>query len=107
MLPLRHELFDADAIVLKDVSREVTLEREGDTCSVTVRYPDMPYLGIWHTPQTDAPFVCIEPWSALPAIDGKTVVMEKKKDLFRLEAGETFVTTWQMILRKNNTGQDD
>ena len=27
----------------------------------------LPYLGIWHMPHTDAPYVCIEPWSSLPS----------------------------------------
>lgn len=29
--------------------------------SIHVNYPDMPYLGLWHWPKTDAPYICIEP----------------------------------------------
>jgi galactose mutarotase-like enzyme len=93
-LPLRHDLFDDDAIVLRDMAREVTLEPVCGGRSVTVSYPDMPYLGIWHWPKTDAPYVCIEPWSSLPAKQGEVAVFEKQEDLICLEAGETYRNTW-------------
>lgn len=35
------------------MAREVTLEADDDHC-ITVRYPDMPYLGSWHIPGTNA-----------------------------------------------------
>ena len=93
-LPLSHDLFDDDAIVLRDMAREVTLVSIGGGCSVTVSYPDMPYLGIWHWPRTDAPYVCIEPWSSLPAKAGEIAVFEKQANLIRLEAGKTYRNTW-------------
>lgn len=93
-LPLSHGLFDDDAIVLTDVCREVTLEADGDEHSVTVSFPDMPYLGIWHMPKTDAPYVCIEPWCSLPSTDGGVTVFEEQSDLIHLGAGETYTNKW-------------
>lgn len=61
LLPLSHGLFDDDAIVLKEAGRRVTLETTGDPRSVSVEFPGMDYLGLWHMPGTDAPYVCIEP----------------------------------------------
>ena len=66
-LPLRHDLFDEDAVILKNMSREVALRSRLSPHGVQVSYPDMPYLGLWHMPNTDAPYLCIEPWSSLPA----------------------------------------
>ncbi len=94
LLPLHHGLFDKDAIVLKNMAREVTIEAEGGQHSVTVSYPDLPYLGIWHMPKTDAPYVCIEPWSSLPASQEQTTVFEEKTDLIRLESGKTYRNRW-------------
>ena len=54
----------------------------------------MPYLGIWHWPKTDAPYVCIEPWSSLPARHGSIVQLEKQKDLITAEPGERYTNTW-------------
>ncbi len=99
VLPLAHSLFDDDAIVLRDMAREVTLEASGSVRSVTVSFPDMPYLGIWHWPKKDAPYVCIEPWRSLPARRGETAVLERQEDLMSLAPGQTYVNRWSIIIR--------
>lgn len=86
-LPLRHSLFDIDAIFLARVSDSVTLKSDKTPRSVTLTYPDMPYLGIWHMPRTDAPYVCIEPWCGLPDYNGKVGDIMQKSDMFRIPAG--------------------
>lgn len=91
-----HDLFDDDAIVLKNMSRKVILE--GGKRSVTVDFPQMPYLGIWHAPKTDAPYVCIEPWCSLPAFYGKTAVFEEQKDLLSLNPGDEYENLWSITL---------
>jgi len=99
ILPLAHDLFDEDAIVLAGMAREVTLEAPGSTRSVTVSYPDMPYLGIWHWPKTDAPYVCIEPWASLPARQGQKTIFEQQEDLICLEAGRIYRNRWTVKIR--------
>lgn len=96
VLPLRHGLFDGDAVVLKDMARTVTLETPLDGHAVTVRCPQMPYLGFWHMPHTDAPYVCIEPWCSLPARAGATVVFEQQEDLLRLAPGGLYTNDWSI-----------
>lgn len=96
VLNLRHDLFDDDAIVLRNMAREVTLECEGDGHAVTVSYPSMQYLGLWHWPKTDAPYVCIEPWCSLPADKDKITIFEEQPDLIRLNPGETYVNNWSI-----------
>ncbi len=93
-LPLHHSLFDQDAIVLKDMARQVTLETDGDGHGVTVSFPQMPYLGIWHMPKTDAPYVCIEPWCSLPSFSGQIAVFEEQKDLISLAPGQVYRNRW-------------
>lgn len=97
-IPLSHSLFDDDAVVLRDMGREVTLGSPLDGHSVTVTYPQMPYLGLWHAPKTDAPYVCIEPWLSLPARVGETTVFEDRQDLARLEPGETYRNEWSIAV---------
>ena len=97
-LPLRHGLFDDDAIILQEMARSVTLEPVEGGHSVTVSYPDMPYLGIWHCPKTDAPYVCLEPWCALPSLAGKRTVFEEQEDLLRLEPGKQYSNTWEITV---------
>lgn len=97
-LPLQHSLFDHDAIILKDMPHTVTLGSQKDEKKVTVAFPDMPYLGIWHAPETDAPFVCIEPWSSLPSTDGVIDEFETKPDFTTVEPEETYTNRWSISI---------
>ena len=97
-IPLRHDLFDHDAVVLKDVSHQVTLEAPGHSRCVTVSFPQMDYVGFWHRPKTDAPFVCIEPWCSLPAMDGGITVFEDQPDLLRLAPDTTYRNCWTITI---------
>lgn len=85
-LPLRHDLFDHDAVVLTGTGTKAVIRSRKAEGSITVTY-DTPYVGLWHAVKTDAPFLCIEPWYSLPAEAGKIIDLETKKDFFRLEAG--------------------
>lgn len=97
-LPLQHSLFDHDAIILKDMPHTVTLGSQKDEKKVTVTFPDMPYLGIWHAPETDAPFVCIEPWSSLPSTDGVIDEFETKLDFITVEPEQTYTNNWSISI---------
>lgn len=86
-LSLKHSLFDDDAIVLKDMAQGVTLTSGKGNKGVCVTYPDMSYLGIWHIPKTDAPYICIEPWSSLPSRKDVVEDLEKQPGLVALKSG--------------------
>lgn len=94
VLRLNHRLFDDDALILRNISRQISLESEGDRRRVTVGFPGMPYLGIWHAPKTDAPYVCIEPWCTLPSVQDVPTVLEEQKDLLRLAPGAVYENHW-------------
>lgn len=97
-LPLRHELFDNDAIILDHMDKTYTLSAGEGTRGVTLHCPKMRYLGVWHVPKTDAPFVCLEPWCSLPAREGIVEDFGQKGDLIRLEAGELYDNTWTITI---------
>ncbi|MBO5525214.1 MAG: aldose 1-epimerase family protein [Clostridia bacterium] len=100
-LPLSHDLFPLDAVVLANTGGKAILSRGGKQ-RLTVEYPSMPYLGVWHKPQSDAPYVCLEPWSALPARDNVREDFAKKEDLFSLESGKTSVLSWSISVEEKN-----
>ena len=87
-IPLQHNIFDEDAIVLEGTSGQVLLHSLKGKKGVKVAYLDMPYIGFWHMPCTDAPYVCIEPWFSLPSRQGTTEDREKQEDLLYLESGK-------------------
>ncbi len=99
VLPLRHEMFDDDAIVLSGVPGQVCLQAENGRKAVRVSYPQMTYLGIWHKPHSDAPYVCIEPWSSLPSRDGIVEELSAQPGLIALPAGETYENRWEIEIR--------
>lgn len=89
-IPLEHRLFDLDAVVLEDVCRTVTLCSSGSHRSVTVSFPDCPFVGFWHAPRTDAPYVCIEPWVSLPSHSAYMEDLSTQEHLIHLPSGETY-----------------
>ncbi len=95
---LRHDLFDEDAIILKNMCREVTLSSEKSQYFIKVSYPQMNYLGIWHWPKTDAPYVCIEPWTSLPARQDVIEEFSCKSDLIHLLPGKLYENTWTITI---------
>ncbi len=96
LIRLKHSLFDDDAIVLKDMSREIVLKSDRGNRGVTVSYPDMDYLGIWHQPKTDAPYVCIEPWTSLPSRQGMIESLETQPSLISLAVGKEYCNQWSI-----------
>lgn len=96
VLPLEHGLFDDDAIVLSHAPSQVTLRAPGGRHGVTLFTGGLPYLGLWHRPHTDAPYVCLEPWSSLPSRKGIVEDLAAQPDLLSLPAGEAFETTWSL-----------
>ncbi len=97
-LSLHHGLFDDDAIFLQDMNPTVTLKSKKGTKGVTVSCDDVKYLGLWHKPQSDAPYVCIEPWLGIPGYEDKIDAFETKRDMIHLEAGKEFETGFSITI---------
>lgn len=96
VLPLRHDLFDDDAIILQDIPKEVTLTAPNARKAVMVSFPQMNYLGLWHAPKTDAPYVCIEPWSSLPSRQDVVEDLAAQPGLVSLDSGGVYENLWKI-----------
>ena len=77
---------------------EVTLKGGVSKRFVKVTYPGMKYVGFWHKPQTEAPYVCIEPWMSVPADDGKVDDLETKRDMLRLASGAEYEQSFTITI---------
>lgn len=99
IIPLRHILFDIDAVFIDKVCPPVTLKSDKSSRYVKLEYAteDMPYIGLWHKPQSSAPYVCIEPWCGLPAYDGVTDDIEKKNDMLHILPSREKTICYKMI----------
>lgn len=101
-LPLRHSLFDDDAIFLRDTCGAVTLcaKDGGAHRGVRVEYADFPILGLWHCPRSDAPYLCIEPWDGLAALKSETPgAIEEKPEVRTLAPYGECESAFTMIFR--------
>ena len=96
-LHLGHSLFDNDAIFLSRADSTITIKSDKSDRFVKFTYKDMPYLGIWHKPRMEAPYVCIEPWCGMPGFDLEMEDMEKRPDMFRIQPGSTKTVEFSMI----------
>lgn len=96
ILPLQHNLFDHDAVVFEDMPREVTLRSDKGTHGVTVSFPAMRFVGFWHKVESDAPYVCVEPWSVLPGRSDTIEDLETMPGLTPVAPGETSVNPWSI-----------
>lgn len=94
-IPLTHRLFDDDAIILQNTARQVTLSGPKGH-GITMDFGDFPYFGIWHRPQTCAPYVCLEPWSSLPGRQDVTEELACRSDLIPLEPGKSYTACWSV-----------
>ncbi len=98
ILPLRHDLFDQDAIFLQNTATSVSLETPLDAHGLTVDFWGAKYLGLWHKPHAPAPYVCIEPWTSLPSRSGIIEHLETQPDLLHLEPGGCFQAGWSVTV---------
>ena len=96
-LPMRQVLADRDdTIILREMSRSVTLRSAKTEKYIRVEYPQMNYLGIWHWVHPAADYLCIEPWSSLPSREGIVEDIEKQENLISLGAGKIYENTWKI-----------
>ena len=98
-IPLHHNLFDQDAIVLKNMDRCVTIRSDKGKRAVKVTLPDYDHLGFWHMPKMAAPYVCVEPWSSLPSRSGVVEDFAQQSDLVHLDAGKVYENHWTIEIQ--------
>ena len=49
-------------------------------------------------PKTDAPYVCLEPWTSLPSRQGIVEELSEKPDMIILKSGEEQLKTWTLTI---------
>ena len=96
---LTHDLFDNDAIFLYNVPKEITLASDKSPRSVTMKFDGMKYIGLWHAVKTDAPYVCIEPWTSIPATEGIVDNLVTKEEMIHLPKGYTYKNGYSITIK--------
>ena len=97
-IPLAHELFDRDAIFLYNTPKTVRLKSKLTQTAIRLDFDEFKYIGLWHAPKTEAPFVCIEPWTSCPSFEGKIDDFSTKKDMQYIKTGEQKSATFSITI---------
>jgi len=85
-LILTTDLFDYDALIFRDIcSSSITLLVDQKPI-ISLEMGNNKHLGIWAKP--NAPYVCIEPWTATDETMKTPVELKDKSDLMCLSSGE-------------------
>jgi galactose mutarotase-like enzyme len=93
VLPLKKELFSADAIVLKGIkSTSISIESKKTDKRIEVGFEDFPYVGIWETKGGD--FVCIEPWCGIADSVNASGRLEDKEGINSLQPSDVFIASF-------------
>lgn len=98
-IDLKHSLFDNDAIFLYNTPKTITLSSSKGEKSVTLKFDNMKYVGLWHATKTDAPYVCIEPWCSSPSDDGVVDNLLTKKEMVHLAPDMIHKTKYEIIIK--------
>ena len=92
VLPLYDKYFIIDGLVFDSLkSKSATLRNRKTGRSITIDFPNKPYLVLWH--KHSAPYICIEPWSGIPDYYNSDYDITKKPGITKLESGKTYECT--------------
>lgn len=96
---LEHSLFDNDAIFLYNTSKTASLCSTKSKKSVTLTFSNFKYVGLWHKPKSDAPYICIEPWCGCPDFEGTDGMLEHKSDMIKLAPSYSFSSSYKIEIK--------
>lgn len=99
IMKLKHELYDDDAIILKDVADVLTIKNNVSAPEIEIGYPNMKYLATWHAVKKAAPYICIEPWTTLPSREGVLEELSSHPDMNKLSSGSTYENKWWIKIK--------
>lgn len=92
-IPLTHQLFEKDAIVIHGFkSNSISLLSNTTPHGLTFGIQSWPDLGLWAAP--NAPFVCIEPWSGHADLLSANQELTGKEGIIALPAGGKWEKSW-------------
>ncbi|UOB17744.1 aldose 1-epimerase family protein [Abyssalbus ytuae] len=95
VLPLKHSLFDNDALILKNLkSRNISLNHKQKGPVLNVEFNDFNYVGIWAKPNGN--FVCIEPWLGITDHENTNSNFAEKEGIIKLNPKTGFTASYSI-----------
>ena len=79
------EIYSEDTLIFSHIGGESQLMRDGKTVLRIKQSDNLPYYAIWKMPKSEAEYICLEPWSDIPA-DGLAPECFDTRKMSRLES---------------------
>ena len=94
------EIYENDTMIYTGHKNRLTMSADASTYELDFEWSDnMPYLCVWKEPDNSAKFVCLEPWSDVPA-DGVTPENFETRKMRRLPKDESESYTFKLSFNK-------
>ena len=94
------EIYKNDTMIFTGHKNSLTMTGDCSSYRLDLSWSEnMPYLCVWKEDSNEAKFVCLEPWSDVPA-DGITPENFESRNMRRLAQGESDVYTFKFALTK-------
>ncbi|WP_299825539.1 aldose 1-epimerase family protein [uncultured Pontibacter sp.] len=98
ILPLTHDYFEKDAIVLKDLNSEkLVLASKNGARKIEFSFEGFPYLGLWAKPGP-SPYLCIEPWCGIASSNHDSGELQDKEGINELRPKHVFERTYSITI---------
>lgn len=95
ILPLAHELFYEDAIVLKNMqSNRITIGCTKHAHGIHFNFNQFPFFGIWAA--KDANFICLEPWCGIADSVNSNQQLTDKEGIISLPVNSNWQRSWMV-----------
>ncbi len=95
-LMLSHQLFEQDAIVLKQLkSNTLHVGNTVNQAGFSFTHTNAPYYGIWSTKQ--APFICLEPWAGIADNEAHNNALIHKEGILKIAGNNSYEMGWSMV----------
>lgn len=95
-LELSHHYFEKGSMIIDGIeAKSLTLKSKKSNKGIKFSYADYPVLALWTFGQKKAPYICLEPWHGLPAMEGD-VEFNKKPYNIKLAQGEERILSYSI-----------
>ncbi|MBL1224630.1 aldose 1-epimerase family protein [Enterococcus sp. BWR-S5] len=97
---LTRELFEKDALIYETPGKtEIAFKTDKSNHSISLKYDNIPFVGVWSPYGVEAPFVCIEPWWGIAdKVDSNGELVDKFA-VNRLNPKELFNTSYTISVK--------
>jgi len=96
---LNYDIFKLDALVFEKInSKWVKLINRNTGSGILFEFEGFNSLGIWTPNVGGAPFICLEPWTAIPDKDDATGIFSEKPYITALEANGEKIYSYKMSI---------